>query len=247
MTQMGAGLKPFITPPGSELTELLRAAQKLGFDRFLYTVESSHVETNYPLRVAGSGWCANYLEHWLQRIAQDPLRRMVARGELPLTNLPIVYENQGHSLSLIHRPLSAGETSLLEWCLTQGVKSGVSMAMRMGQSLYATANFYSMNSLAPAQQRAVTEKLFLIGHEAHARFEGSLPCSAINADVPKISARERECLQWMAQGKRTAEIAIILGISSETVRDHAKNIFRKLSTHGRAQAVARAYALGYLS
>lgn len=238
---------PLITPPGRELNELLRAAQQLGFDKFLYTVESSHVETNAPLRIMGNGWSANYLEQWLRRIAQDPLRRMVARGELPITNLPIVFENQGHSFSLLHRPLSAGETSLLKWCLVQGVKSGVSMAIRMAQGFYATVNFYTLRSTDPAQQRALTEKLFLIGHEVHTRLEGCLPCTAIGAELPRVSAREQECLQWMAQGKRTAEIAAILGISAETVRDHAKSISRKLATHSRAQAVARAYALGYLS
>lgn len=239
-------MKPFITPPGADLTELLQAARRFGFDKFLYTVESERTETSHPLRVVGNGWSRNYLDRWLARIEQDPLRRMVARGELPITNLPIVFENDGHSLSLLRRPLSAGEASLLEWCLSEGVRTGVSMAVRMAHGHYATINFYATTIMPPAELRSVTEKLFLMGHEAHARLEGTLPFAAVGSDFPRLSTREQECLQWMAQGKQTTEIACILGIAGETVRDHTKRIFRKLAVNSRAQAVARGYTLGYL-
>jgi DNA-binding CsgD family transcriptional regulator len=96
------------------------------------------------------------------------------------------------------------------------------------------------------QLRSLKEKLFLIGHEAHARLEGTLPYAAISSDFPRLSPREQECLRWIAQGKHTTEIASILGISGETVREYAKGIFRKLGTNSRAQAVARACALGIL-
>ncbi|AWY99926.1 MAG: LuxR C-terminal-related transcriptional regulator [Rhodobiaceae bacterium] len=53
-----------------------------------------------------------------------------------------------------------------------------------------------------------------------------------------LSERERECLNWAAQGKTNLEIGLILGISANTVSFHFKNIFRRLEVHSRTQAVA---------
>jgi DNA-binding CsgD family transcriptional regulator len=233
-------MKPLITAPTSDLTELIQAARQLGFDKLLYTVESMHPPAPYPLRIVSNAG-KEIVELWLRHIEQDPLRRMVASGELPFPNLPIVFENRGRSLSPLHRSLTAGEISLLESCLAHGVRSGVSMAMRMAHGFYASVNFYSLHATDPQQQRSLVEKLFLIGHEIQTRLEGTLPCLALSSDYPKLSAREQECLRWMSQGKQTEQIAAILGISRETVRDHAKAILRKLATTNRAQAVARAY------
>lgn len=40
----------------------------------------------------------------------------------------------------------------------------------------------------------------------------------------KFSKREREILKWTAEGKTSAEIAIILSISENTVNFHQKNM-----------------------
>jgi DNA-binding CsgD family transcriptional regulator len=53
-----------------------------------------------------------------------------------------------------------------------------------------------------------------------------------------LSDRERECLEWAAQGKTNLEIGLILGISANTVSFHFKNVFRRLEVHSRTQAVA---------
>jgi len=52
----------------------------------------------------------------------------------------------------------------------------------------------------------------------------------------KLSAREREVLHWVAQGKRDGEIAIILGLATKTVGKHVENIFRKLGVSSRTSA-----------
>jgi DNA-binding CsgD family transcriptional regulator len=54
-----------------------------------------------------------------------------------------------------------------------------------------------------------------------------------------LTAREREALQWVAEGKSDWEIAMILGLSQTTVRFHVDNARRKLGAVNRAQAVAR--------
>lgn len=57
--------------------------------------------------------------------------------------------------------------------------------------------------------------------------------------VEGMSVREREVMAWITQGKTNDEIALILGISPNTVKNHLKHIFQKLDVSKRAQAVAR--------
>jgi LuxR family maltose regulon positive regulatory protein len=63
---------------------------------------------------------------------------------------------------------------------------------------------------------------------------------------PPLSSRETGVLRLIAHGMSNKHIAQSLGISPETVKSHAKNIFVKLATRTRAQAVARAEAIGFL-
>lgn len=58
-------------------------------------------------------------------------------------------------------------------------------------------------------------------------------------DDVRLTARERDALSWVAEGKSDWEIAVILGLSETTVRYHVDNARRKLGAVNRAQAVAR--------
>ena len=51
-----------------------------------------------------------------------------------------------------------------------------------------------------------------------------------------LSAREREVLDWMTEGKTNAEIATILGISLHTVKRHVEKILQKLGVPNRGAA-----------
>jgi LuxR family maltose regulon positive regulatory protein len=61
-----------------------------------------------------------------------------------------------------------------------------------------------------------------------------------------LSRRETGVLQMIANGMSNKRIAQSLGITPETVKSHAKSIFVKLASRTRAQAVARAEAIGFL-
>ena len=55
-----------------------------------------------------------------------------------------------------------------------------------------------------------------------------------------LSARQAECLRWVAQGKTDPEIGIILGVSPRTVRFHLDKAKDKLKVLTRVQAVTKA-------
>lgn len=55
-----------------------------------------------------------------------------------------------------------------------------------------------------------------------------------------VSAREIDCLKWMAAGKTAWEVSAILGISERTVRFHLNAAREKLQCTTTTQAVAKA-------
>lgn len=62
-----------------------------------------------------------------------------------------------------------------------------------------------------------------------------------------LTRREAELLTLLGQGKNPADVAGELGVSSETVRTHTRNIYRKLGVSDRAAAVALAWREGLVT
>jgi LuxR family maltose regulon positive regulatory protein len=60
------------------------------------------------------------------------------------------------------------------------------------------------------------------------------------------SGRELEVLRLVAAGKSNRRIASELFVSVGTVKTHLNNLYRKLDTHSRTQAVAKARESGLL-
>lgn len=60
------------------------------------------------------------------------------------------------------------------------------------------------------------------------------------AQLGQITERERQVLQWLKAGKTNWEIAQILGISPNTVKNHVQNILRKLNVQNRGHAAVKA-------
>ena len=68
-----------------------------------------------------------------------------------------------------------------------------------------------------------------------------------STELPEaLSERELEVLQLIASGKSNRRIASELFVSVGTVKTHVNNLYRKLDSHSRTQAVARARELKLL-
>ena len=62
----------------------------------------------------------------------------------------------------------------------------------------------------------------------------------------RITARERECLRWCAEGKTSDEIGIILSLSTHTVNHYLISATKKLNAVNRMHAITTAVRLGIL-
>ena len=61
-----------------------------------------------------------------------------------------------------------------------------------------------------------------------------------------LSDRERECLFWVSEGKTTDEVAVILGVSSNTVNSYITHAIQKFAASNRAMAIATAIRSGII-
>jgi DNA-binding CsgD family transcriptional regulator len=97
----------------------------------------------------------------------------------------------------------------------------------------------SVRALQPAQ---IDAKGSIEGRMASIEQEAQ----ATKSSRSVLSPREKECLEWVAQGKTSFEIGIILNVSENTVNFHVKNAMKKMHSRTRMVAVIQALRDGYI-
>jgi DNA-binding NarL/FixJ family response regulator len=85
-----------------------------------------------------------------------------------------------------------------------------------------------------------------------AALAGSQPTtvrSTVRTDLApvQLSMREMQVLTGMSQGKSNAQIGRELYLSEDTIKTHARRLFRKLGAKDRAEAVATGFRRGIMS
>ena len=65
--------------------------------------------------------------------------------------------------------------------------------------------------------------------------------------VTALTERELQVLTGMSQGKSNGQIGRELYLSEDTIKTHARRLFRKLGVNDRAQAVAHGFRRGLVS
>jgi DNA-binding NarL/FixJ family response regulator len=66
-------------------------------------------------------------------------------------------------------------------------------------------------------------------------------------DAPVLTERERQVLAGMACGKSNAQIGRDLYLSEDTIKTHARRLFRKMQVGDRAHAVAAGFRYGFVN
>lgn len=93
----------------------------------------------------------------------------------------------------------------------------------------------------PVMEAAELERLLRRGHRR--RWEHATE----RQRADRLSPRESEILQLMADGSDPTEISVRLSITPNTLRTHVQNILTKLAVHSKTQAVMVAVRQGKVS
>ena len=118
--------------------------------------------------------------------------------------------------------------------------------MRLGARGFLLKDI-SLERLADGIRRVVSgQTLFRPGLTERARssFEQALPASRAPGSNELLTARETEVLALIAGGFNNAEIALALGPSEGTIKNHVSSILSKLGVRDRVKAVLRGLELG---
>jgi DNA-binding NarL/FixJ family response regulator len=67
--------------------------------------------------------------------------------------------------------------------------------------------------------------------------KGGTQSGPITVGRNRLTPREREIVQLLAEGKSTKEVAVALGLSVKTAETHRSNIMRKLQLHSVSDLV----------
>jgi DNA-binding CsgD family transcriptional regulator len=84
----------------------------------------------------------------------------------------------------------------------------------------------------------------MIGVFALARVAGERVESA--DDTPQLTPRQQQTLTLLAAGCSTAQMAELMNLAEETVRNHVKSLLLRLRAHSRVEAVARGRKAGLI-
>jgi DNA-binding CsgD family transcriptional regulator len=216
-----------------ELTNLFKPTlSDLGFDYFS-VVEASTIPKNLSLSVLFGQPDTAWVEHYTrERLAKlDPrMRHMLGSAEPAfLSELA-----PRHDAADDHRFLAEferyGHTDCYVWPihLPEGGVRAVLMLSDLDE--------------VGSEARVAAGALAYGFHAAGAKLLRRL--NAIDRVGIELRPRQLQCLYWARQGKSSADIGHILGISSRTVDEHIANAAAALGVRTRIQAVARAVMLG---
>jgi len=206
----------------TELTTALEIAN------FAYVVQAQIVDgnpvviTNYP-----KGWVSHYRRNHYQ--VHDPVLVVARRkrgafhwgpGHWPVIELPsdneIVMEGQAF-----------------------GIKRGYTVPVFAGGESVGSMTFST--SEEEDQFVAKVDKLGAALELVAAAVHDQVRQVAANQPIVnglRLTPREIECLEWVAQGKSAWAIGLLLGISEATVRFHLRGIREKCGVRTTSQALA---------
>ncbi len=113
---------------------------------------------------------------------------------------------------------------------------GVARAVVSGARGYVVKDA-TREEMAATVVHALSDALWRRSAPAPRAAEGSAP-------APALTEREMQVLTGMSRGRSNAEIGKELFLSEDTVKTHARRLFRKLGAADRAQAVAVGFRWG---
>lgn len=220
----------------AEVGELfVRDVGKLGFT---YAACCSHVD---PLRPPpGAVMIVRYPDAWVRHFSandyaeRDPIFQTARRRVLPFQWSDPAFLSS----------LSSEQLGVLEEARQFGLGDGFTVPLHAPDALPASCSLViGPDGVDPLHVRDA-HWLAVYAHEAARRL---LVANDTAPRRPRLSRRERQCLELVGRGKDDYSIGVLLGISERTAHNTVQRAMRKYSVSTRIQAVVRAMREGEIT
>ena len=95
-------------------------------------------------------------------------------------------------------------------------------------------SFYQLPASPGAREIEILERLIPPLHEALVRLLGHDPKTRAAQAFRPLSERQRELIDWVRLGKTNAEIALVTGVSENTIKHGLSDLYDRLQVSNRA-------------
>jgi LuxR family quorum sensing-dependent transcriptional regulator len=183
-------------------------------------------------KIEDTTMCLSWPEGWRQRyfsqnyVAQDPAQLHLARSKHPYT-----WDDM-----LACPSYTDGQRQIVHEASEFGLKVGYIVPIRQLGSGPAMVTIAGSDVEMSESEHLGLHLAAMYAH-GHVRDISRTHCA--NDIVSLLGPRERECLQWVADGKTDWEISEILAISEKTANTYIERAKRKFGVATRVQAVAQ--------
>jgi LuxR family quorum sensing-dependent transcriptional regulator len=201
--------------------------EKLGFNHFIMTRLPAVNENPEPLIIAHT-----WPEEWGNRYREqkyfwaDPVTRWSFEAFRPFTWSEA---RRGSPRTRAARRLAAEAGEL-------GLVDGLGCPLGDSKAAQGVVSLSADHRVDLPQRLLALVEMVTIQCERHALDLVRQP----HPDLPSLTPREREILQWLLVGKARNEIGEILAISDRTVETHLSHIRLKTDSLTNTQAIAKA-------
>lgn len=211
----------------------LQFAEEAGYGHFFYGVLRLG-EPEGPTHVCISGcpsaWARQYGAGDLHRV--DPLLRRALKTPLPFEWSDVDCETER-------------DTAFFESAVKCGFARGLTVPLA---GLRGEAGQFNLMGprLEEDQPPMLEERMMRAMWFAH-HFHAAVNRICFPVTGPALTAREAQCLFWVADGTTSREVAERLEISERTVLHHLAVAAEKIGSRGRVQTLNRAITTGMLN
>jgi DNA-binding CsgD family transcriptional regulator len=138
------------------------------------------------------------------------------------------------------------ERAAVDSVRAQGFRDGVTTPVHGPQGCVALFMIAAPRrlDLAPDDEEALSVVAITLYQRARRLAAAAL---FIPPDTPSLTARERDCLSWVLEGKTNWEIGVLTGVTARTVQFHLGNAARKMGVVNRTQAAVQALMRGEIA
>lgn len=137
--------------------------------------------------------------------------------------------------------LSESERRYLAIAAQHGLAAGIAT---IGYGPNGRTGFFS--AIWPKAETPSDEVLMAVHQIGQVSFLRYCQILRDDFDVPPLSNRELEVLEWMCRGKSNPVIAEIVGVSRSSIDTYIRRIFAKLDVTDRTAACMRAHSRGLI-
>jgi DNA-binding CsgD family transcriptional regulator len=145
-------------------------------------------------------------------------------------------------LTKLNLPLSRQDARIAVDCMLAAVDievAGQPRTLTVIQAVDTSVGTLDLHRILAAVEEVMTDSSWFTSpmlEKLKAALQATPPAARAN-DLDMLSAREREVLLLVCEGRSDAEMGRILNLSQNTVRNHLASLFKKIGVNRRSAAI----------